>query len=187
MIESPSVEQFRRLAQSSPWRWTTVELEFVPPRHTDPVHAWIRRPGSLRVEKADGQIDELVLQATPFANTMVVYSDGESRHPEARWASDTTPEYDADGLVSALPSEADSWLVDWDDPFYENYQWIAMLNPIEIARSPHDHSSTKVCTELSCGATGAAPRQTCLAGHRLHHTRVRPAVRMLCSAEWTLG
>ncbi|MGU3438452.1 hypothetical protein ACNHUS_36265 [Actinomycetes bacterium M1A6_2h] len=129
MIESPSVEQFRRLAQSSPWRWKTVELEFVPPRHTGPVHAWIRRPGSLRVENADGQIDELAISATPFASTMVVDSDGESRQPEARWAAETTPTYDADGLVSALPSEADSWLVDWDDPFYENYQWTQCSTP----------------------------------------------------------
>lgn len=149
VIEDPSVPLFRRLAQSSPWRWNTVELEFVPSRHTDPVHAWIRRPGSLRVEKADGQVDELVFSATPFAGTAMVYSDGRARQPEARWASDTAPTYDADGLVSALPSEAESWLVDWDDPFYENYQWIAMLNPIEIARSPHDHSSTTTRTEVS--------------------------------------
>ncbi len=149
MIESPSVEQFRRLAQSSPWRWTTVEFEFVPPRQSSAVHAWIRRPGSLRVETADGEIDELCCAADPFAGTTTVYSDGISRQTETKWASDVAPVFDVDGLVSALPSVTDSWLVDWDDPFYQNYRWIAMLNPIELTRSAHDHESTTAFTELS--------------------------------------
>ncbi|MGA9869974.1 MAG: hypothetical protein WBQ44_02325 [Rhodococcus sp. (in: high G+C Gram-positive bacteria)] len=113
------------------------------------MHAWIRRPGSLRVETADGAIIEIIRDAVPFAGTMMTYSDGVSRQPQARWASDTIPEFDADGLVSALPSDTESRLVDWDDPFYENYRWIAMLNPIEIVRSPHDHSITETVTVLS--------------------------------------
>ncbi|MGV8873093.1 MAG: hypothetical protein ACOH2Q_11245 [Rhodococcus sp. (in: high G+C Gram-positive bacteria)] len=149
MIESPSVEQFRRLAQSSPWRWTTVEFEFLPTRQASPVHAWIRRPGSIRVETADGRVDEICCAEIPFDGRAMVYSDGISRQAQAQWASDATPVFDADGLVSALPSVEDSWLVDWDDPFYQDYRWIAMLNPIEITRSPHDHSSAAVVTELS--------------------------------------
>ncbi|MDJ0396546.1 hypothetical protein QMK17_24910 [Rhodococcus sp. G-MC3] len=90
-----------------------------------------------------------MFSAIPFAGTMMQYSDGISRQPEARWASDVTPMFDGYGLVSALPSVADSWLVDWDDPFYQDYRWIAMLNPIELTRSPHDHSSTTTVTELS--------------------------------------
>ena len=149
VIESPSVEQFRRLAQSSPWRWTTVEFEFAPSWHTSGVHAWIRRPGSLRVETADGKIDAVECATIPFAGTMVQYSDGVSRQSEARWPSDVTPKFDTDGLVSELPCATDSWLVDWDDPFYQDYRWIAMLNPIELTRSPHDHSSTTTVTDLS--------------------------------------
>ncbi|MEW2014561.1 hypothetical protein [Rhodococcus sp. NPDC076796] len=149
MITTPSVEQFRRLAQSSPWRWKTVEFELLPPHHTLAVHAWIRRPGNMRVEDANGKVVERVRAGVPFAGTVVQYSDGTTRPPEARWPSDTTPTIDSDGLVSALPSITDSFLVDYDDPFYENYQWIAMLNPIEVARSAHDHSSTETVTELS--------------------------------------
>ncbi len=149
MIASPSIEQFRRLAQSSPWRWRTVEFEFVPARHSSPVHAWIRRPDSLRVETADGEVIELISAAGPFAGTMMVYSNPSGHRPAGRWASDTTPVFDADGLVSELPSETDSWLVDWDDPFYENYQWIAMLNPLELTRSAHDRSFATTRTEVS--------------------------------------
>ena len=150
MIVTPSVEQFRRLAQSSPWRWRTVELAFVRAGHTSPVHAWIRRPGYLRVENAAGEVVELSSAAIPFDGRAAVFSNGaDADRPSALWASDTTPVFDADGLVSALPSETDSWFVDWDDPFYENYQWIAMLNPIELTRSPHDHSSAATGTAIS--------------------------------------
>ncbi|MFI8568821.1 hypothetical protein ACIGGF_19915 [Rhodococcus sp. NPDC078407] len=149
MIASPSALQFRRLAQSSPWRWTTVEFEFVPARHTSPVHAWIRRPGSLRVETSAGKIVESICAEAPFAGTMTVYSNGDGPQPSARWPSNTSPVLDEEGLVSELPSATDSWLVDWDDPFYENYQWTAMLNPIELTRSAHDRSSTVMSTEIS--------------------------------------
>lgn len=149
MITNPSVEQFRRLAQSSPWRWKTVEFELLPSRHTLPVHAWIRRPGNMRVEDAKGEVVERVCAGVPFADTVVQYSNGACSPAEGRWPSDTSPTFDSDGLVSALPSITDSWLVDYDDPFYENYQWIAMLNPIELTRSAHDHSSTETVTELS--------------------------------------
>ncbi|MCZ4563932.1 hypothetical protein O4160_24115 [Rhodococcus sp. IEGM 1401] len=149
MITNPSVEQFRRLAQSSPWLWESVEFELLPTRHTLSVHAWIRRPGNMRVEDANGKLVERVGAGIPYAGMGVQYSNGAPRQLEGRWPSDTTPTFDSDGLVSALPSIADSWLVDYDDPFYENYQWIAMLNPIEVTRSGHDHSSTETVTELS--------------------------------------
>lgn len=50
-------EQWRRLARSSPWRWST--LRFVnrwngpSPAGVPAVRAWLRRPGLLRVERLD--------------------------------------------------------------------------------------------------------------------------------------
>ena len=112
MIASPSVEQFRRLAQS-------------PARSPN----WLR-------------------QQSHSQGRWRCTRSGPAIHRVHGVHSDTTPIFDADGLMSALPSVTDSWLVDWDDPFYENYQWIAMLNPIELTRSAHDRSSTATVTDV---------------------------------------
>lgn len=83
-----------------------------------------------------------------------------------------TPGFDTGGLVSALPSVTDSWLVDRDDPFYQNYRWIAMLNPIELTRSAHDHESTTT-VPFGTGAVWDWCRKRTIQHHAPSATRVR--------------
>ena len=49
---------FRNLCRSSPWKWTTLRFEYLerPGSGANIVRAWLRRPGALRLETADGQL-----------------------------------------------------------------------------------------------------------------------------------
>ncbi|MGY1847765.1 MULTISPECIES: hypothetical protein [unclassified Blastococcus] len=117
MAPTPSADAFAALARSSPWRWTTLRFTVSwpgDPWRATPVRAWLRRPDSLRVEDLDGA----VLQAGRDSRLTV---------PAA------APVWRADGLVAERP-----WGVLHDDPMYENYFWIAMLDPAELADSHTD-------------------------------------------------
>lgn len=116
-LEEPTPERFRALARSSPWRWSSVEFEWHT-RPTDPIrHAWIRRPGDLRVE-GPGEPAHL-------------HTAGRiSAADRLSWPAETTPDYDADGLVAARPHDFD---VNYDAPYFENSHWLAMLDPAELA------------------------------------------------------
>ena len=50
--------------------------------------------------------------------------------PEPRWAMDVAPAYRADGLVAERPHD---WFVQFDDPLYGGYAWVAMLDPEELS------------------------------------------------------
>jgi hypothetical protein len=140
VIENPSILQFRRLAQSSPWRWTSVEFTRSPDRFDTGVHAWIRRPGAMRVEENGGRV--VVHKARrPFDGAMATRNDGRLLPVQGRWPSTVVPIYDADGLVESVPPETHGPSVEWDDPMFDDYLWVAMLNPVELARSAHDTTS----------------------------------------------
>lgn len=49
---------------------------------------------------------------------------------EGVWPTDTEPVFDADGFVARRPDE---FHVDYDQPFHQNYHWVAMLDPLEFA------------------------------------------------------
>lgn len=83
-----------------------------------PVRAWLRRPGSLRVEAMDGELLTAERDET-LGGTIAPLSPGAPR-----------PEFDADGLVAHRPR---SGYLHYDDPMYVNYQWVAMLDPAEFA------------------------------------------------------
>ncbi len=136
MSSSLTAERFRRLARSSPWRWRTLEFRWN--FYDEAVrHAWIRRPGSLRVEDADGRLVEASVAPKPFPGAQ--YNSGNGWEPmPGRWPSQIEPVYADDGLVDTVPYEID---VDYDRPFFENYHWVAMLNPIEFADPVHDHDT----------------------------------------------
>lgn len=121
---------FRGLARSSPWRWRSVHLV----QHADPdsvggarVEAWIRRPGLMRV-LADGR-PEVVRQP---AQTMTRYSTdpGGSHQVALARPGVVPPVVDADGLVTVRPPDT---VVDLDDPMWQSYHWVAMLDPAELA------------------------------------------------------
>lgn len=123
-----TVDRFRRLARSSPWLWRTLEFRVRRDSQTAH-HAWIRRPGSLRVEDSDGRIVQTELATRPFPGLMVDSGSG-FRPATGLWPAEVDPVYAEDGLVESMPDSID---VDYNDPMFENYHWVAMLNPIELA------------------------------------------------------
>lgn len=120
---SPSVEDFRALARSGPWLWRTLRftLNRDAPVGGGPewLRAWVDRPHGLRVEDADGRL----LQASWEQSAAAGRPDHEAG-----------PLWRPDGLVARRPS--DGWGDDpyrYDDPMFENYRWVAMLHPFELA------------------------------------------------------
>lgn len=119
----PTLEDFRALARSSPWRWRTLRftLNRDPPVGGGPesLRAWVSRPNGLRVEDAGGGL----LQAS-----------WEQQAAAGRPATVPGPTFRPDGLVARRP--AGGWADDpfgYDDPMFENYRWVAMLHPFELA------------------------------------------------------
>lgn len=111
-MTTPSADTFAALARSSPWRWTT--LRFTVGWPGDPwkpgaVRAWLRRPDLLRVGTLDGALLQVV------------------REPRRNPAPD--PGIRPDGLVA---ERRRSWDHDCDDPMYQDYHWVAMLDPVEL-------------------------------------------------------
>jgi hypothetical protein len=115
-VPAPSADAFAALARSSPWRWTTLRFSARWTRPEDrggaAVRAWLRRPDRLRVETVDGGLLRIVR--------------------EQRRAEVPAPVLRPDGLVAERPREGCS-VETYDSPFYENYFWTAMLDPVEFA------------------------------------------------------
>lgn len=124
----PTPERFRALARSSPWRWSTLQftLAFRGRRQWDPVRAWLRRYDALRIENLDGVLLHVVHQAP--ATTVSVTDGVESVFLKAR-PNEVPPTYDADGLVAHRPGRR---AVEYDDPMWQTYHWVAMLDPVEL-------------------------------------------------------
>ncbi|QIX48799.1 hypothetical protein HFP48_04010 [Rhodococcus sp. DMU1] len=126
-----TVDRFRALARSSPWRWRTLEFAWADHGATAYRHGWIRRPDGLRVETGDGRVETARIVTRPFEGAYV--SSGEKMVPRAGiWPIHAAVSLDADGLVTALPARSD---VDYVAPFFTEYHWAAMLNPVELADS----------------------------------------------------
>lgn len=124
----PTVEDFRALARSSPWLWSTVQLTYTARRGWDaePVRAWVRRPDALRVEALDGHLLQAGIE--PPTSTVVLTARGGG--PARPTTALPAPRRRDDGLV------ADRSMVDrfgTDAPFYRDYHWIACLDPVELA------------------------------------------------------
>ncbi|GAB3115761.1 hypothetical protein GCM10027055_24210 [Janibacter alkaliphilus] len=132
---------FRGLARSSPWRWQSVHLV----RHAHGgapeeavigarVEAWIRRPGLMRVV-ADGRTEVFRERARAAARYSTrTWGRGGRRRTLARPGT-VIPAVDADGLVTVRPPDT---VVDLDDPMWQSYAWIAMLDPAELADGDPD-------------------------------------------------
>lgn len=125
---------FRHLCRSSPWKWQTLRFEYLdrpydggpvaPETPPDLVRAWLRRPGALRLETADG----LVLESTTGINDSrdVFYV----RSTRKTWLLPphlVTPVYDDHGLVRRRPEAA------YGEPGFGNGRFAAALDPVELA------------------------------------------------------
>jgi hypothetical protein len=75
------------------------------------VRAWLRRPELLRVETLAGALIQVVREAGPVMR------------------GDLEPVLRPDGLVHLRPG--DRW--SYDAPMFQNYAWVAMLDPVELA------------------------------------------------------
>jgi hypothetical protein len=116
-VTAPTAETFTALARSSPWLWSTLRFTArgLPGEGFPPVRAWLRRPDLLRVETLDGRLLQVVRQAGPD----VVELTSSGGRPFRR----------ADGLVDRRPGNRWSY----DAPMYQNYRWVALLDPVELA------------------------------------------------------
>lgn len=137
----PTPEQFRRLARSSPWRWSSLQFlhtAFGPDRTVRrQVRAYLRRPGALRVDEPDGEVilarrDEPRDRSAGYL-TRIGWRGESKRHRNRvpmRSAALATPTPDDHGLVLRRPDARD---LDFDAPMYQDYAWVAMLDPVELA------------------------------------------------------
>lgn len=120
------------LARSSPWRWRTLHFTHRD-RHGE-VEAWVRRPGELLVRDADGS--EHRSSGVPYSRSSVTvwFSDDGTPPPESVVRDHVLPHQvepvlRPDGLVAERPGP----FVDYDDPMWGNYRWVAMLDPVELS------------------------------------------------------
>ena len=92
------------------------------------MRAWVARPDALRVERLEGAL--LVADNEPPrpGSRALLTTGGGQVLPDPPPAADTAPVYDEDGLVAERPRE-----VRYDDPMFQSYHWVAMLDPVEQA------------------------------------------------------
>ncbi|MHA7222298.1 hypothetical protein ACX80S_08245 [Arthrobacter sp. RHLT1-20] len=130
---------FRNLCRSSPWKWQSLRFEYLDrpvtapgadpaghpaPRASDLVRAWLRRPGALRLETADG----LILQSTTGINdSRGVFYVSSTRKTWLLPPQLVTPVYDDGGLVRRRPEAA------YGEPCFGNGRFAAALDPVELA------------------------------------------------------
>ena len=127
-MPTPSPESFAALARSSPWLWST--LRFTERRRLDrearELRAWLRRPDVVRVETPDGFLLQIVRESPQRVG--VLTADGGYVRALPRPADAELPLRRPDGLVAERPAG-----MSYDAPMYQDYRWVAMLDPVELA------------------------------------------------------
>ena len=140
---TPTEDEFRALSRSSPWLWRSLHFHFAD--HNQDVEAWVRRPGQLRVRREgqkDLEVDDRGLTRSGSRRVMYATTSrrwslrglGRGRRPRdlppLRWPHEVAPVWRDDGLVTTRPSHHE---VEYGDPMYENYYWVATLDPVELS------------------------------------------------------
>ncbi len=151
-MTAPSTDDFRALARSSPWRWSTLRFtaRWSGPVSA-PVRAWLRRPDRLRVETLDGGFVQVVRQDSGSATSVLTVGGGEPLLDPAA----PSPQLRPDGLVAERPPV---WEFSADDPMFQSYSWVAMLDPVELADgNPEREGEGVVVREVSHIDHGGRP------------------------------
>lgn len=134
----PSADDFRALARSSPWRWTTLHLRR---RSDEPCEAWVVRPDDLLVRTPEGRWFRERDDAGGGRALAFAWSPGPGDQPggvpeppvdRGLRPGDVVPTYRADGLVAARP---EAWDLDYGDVVWGDYTWVAMLDPVELSHA----------------------------------------------------
>ena len=110
-------------------------VEYVGDRleHPRPVRALVDRPHGLRVEELDGALVTASWSEHPWGTGW----DDDGAGPVERTmhgphdARAAAPLLRADGLVARRPVETRH--LRYDDPMFQTYRWVAMLDPVELA------------------------------------------------------
>jgi hypothetical protein len=130
-VPTPSAESFAALARSSPWLWSTLRFTVRWPGdrfRPEELRAWLRLPDDLRVETVGGEFRQIVHQHRATAAVLGMPPDGETTRTYPWPAEAERPLFRPDGFVEARPAH-----VCHDAPMYQNYHWVAMLDPVELA------------------------------------------------------
>ena len=147
-MPAPSADAFAALARSSPWRWST--LRFTERRTgtgaRDELRAWLRRPDALRVETAGGGLLQVVRERRQEVGVLTIGGGQTTVLPWPTDAAAPAPELRADGLVAMRPSSSE---VAYDAPMYQDYFWVAMLDPVELADGRDPGSGAPVSPALT--------------------------------------
>jgi hypothetical protein len=128
-VLTPSVDSFTALARSSPWRWSTLRFTVRWPGdrfRTEPLRAWLRRPDVVRVETTDGELRQVVREHPQRVG--VLTPDGGYPRDLPWPGTAEEPIRRPDGLIAERP-----WDTSYDAPMYQDYFWVAMLDPAELA------------------------------------------------------
>lgn len=140
--ETPGPDDVRALARSSPWRFDM--LHFTHRAHgEDPVEAWLRRPGHLEVMvRGERHVQtgvpytrgvlQLAASADPAQDAEPGLAPREevAAVPQGLTPQSVEPLRRPDGLVVARPEALE---IEYDDPMWQNYRWVAMLDPVELS------------------------------------------------------
>ena len=150
----PTPDDFRALARSSPWLCRRAHFTHRArcDGRDEVVEAWLERPGQLRVRDRHGPREwRDGMQADVPRDVVAAWSRMPERYADdvpvaraarIRWAHHVEPLRREDGLVSVRPDRAAAWqaatgrlpeTLEVDDPMYDNYRWVAMLDPVELA------------------------------------------------------
>ncbi len=100
----PTVERFRALTRSSPWRWSTlryVQKRDQSGREDAPRRVFIRRPKLARVELLDGTL--MRVHREPSRTVTPLSRRGDAPSIVLPTASDAEVDLDEDGLVRWRP------------------------------------------------------------------------------------
>ncbi|WP_110206651.1 hypothetical protein [Nocardioides daejeonensis] len=156
-------DSFRALARSSPWRWRSVHFTRRGGEE-ETVEAWVTRPGRMVVVDAGGRRHEVVENA---GEGRAIFVSGPGPVPQPQWLTpqQTEPVRRLDGLVAHRP---DDLTVCYDDPMWQDYQWVAMLDPVELSEHTivtdlrdGEHRGRPAWRAVVAAADGYEPRCGC--------------------------